>query len=633
MSLRIRIIVACLAVLALCGGLGGFALRNASRLGAMAMGIYDGAYMGMSYISGAHTDLLRLSGQLASGADEAEIRRGLGKIADRMGVAAERAMSARARAMTEDLRRKILALKEMPDASQWRNQIGAVEGDLSKAVQRFAGDGLDARDTAEEAVEESVQLLKTAIAAGLVTAVLIGVILERSVIPPLNRAVGVATAIAAGKLDNPIKLRGRNEAARLMRALASMQTAIAESNEIADRQRIAEQETTRIHEEQLAEALRNMADTLEFEMANSVRTVVDNSTAMVARSQDMTGAADQVLAASQDVSTFASDVMDNVQRVASIGSNLAIAMREIADNTTHSMRTIRRAVEAGGRTEETITRLSVVLERIGSIAELIRRIAGQTNLLALNATIEAARAGEAGRGFAVVAGEVKNLAVQTTKSTEEISVQLADIRRIMGDAVAEVTEMGATIREVEGMVLAVSESVSREEEATGEIATRLNETADVTRIVADRIASVARVATEAGAAAQVVQEQSGNVREQVTSLQRILVRVVRNSAPHVDRRTHRRVPVDLAGRIEGLPGIGAVRLIDLSAGGALLNSEALARRSVGASGVVVVPGLPSLPFTLLGIDGADCRVSFQIDEAAVDRLTAFMADRQLLTAA
>ena len=617
MSFRLIIVVACAAILGLFGAVGGFALRGAERLGAMAVGIYDGAYMGMSYLRGTEADVLRVARDVrARGLDDA-VRKSLAAMEDRLTIAAERAMSDRARQMTLTLRRDVAALRTADGDVEAR--LAGLEKMMGQVVQRFTADGLEARDDAEAAVEDAALVLKVAVLGGFGVALLIGVALERAVVPAIRRAVVVAGSIAGGSLDNPIRRNGRGEAGRLMDALGRMQDSIAANLAELNAMHGAEQMQQQAQEARVADALRNLADMVEEEVTRAVHTVAESSSTMLERAGEMADSAQQVLSTTSEVNDAAAATTRNVDRVSEIAEGLARAMHEIADTVGGSATITRHAVAAGERTEGAIRELTEVLGQISAIAGMINRIAEQTNMLALNATIEAARAGEAGRGFAVVAGEVKSLAVQTTRSTTDITLHIGNIRRIMDQAVHAMAELGGNVREIDTMAARVAAAVLREGDATREIALRLGEAAEATRTVASRVSHVAAIATDTETAARSVQAHSGGMRDQIKHLQHVLVRVVRNSAPHVNRRGAARHEVNVPARLEGAGQPIEATLVDISHGGARLTVLPEVVSAVAASGRLMLPGASALPFRLLGTSEETVRVAFP-EDAGVERV-------------
>ena len=175
-------------------------------------------------------------------------------------------------------------------------------------------------------------------------------------------------------------------------------------------------------------------------------------------------------------------------------------MSEVSQQVHESSRIALEAVKQAGRTDSRITELSDAATRIGNVVKLITAIAEQTNLLALNATIEAARAGEAGKGFAVVASEVKVLATQTGKATEEIGAQIAAMQTATHDSVAAIKEIGSTIGRISGIATAIAAAVEQQSATSKEIARNVENAADSATQVAVNIGDVNRAATETGEA-------------------------------------------------------------------------------------------------------------------------------------
>jgi methyl-accepting chemotaxis protein len=176
------------------------------------------------------------------------------------------------------------------------------------------------------------------------------------------------------------------------------------------------------------------------------------------------------------------------------------SVNEISRQVSESSKIAGEAVQQAIKTDARINELSKAAGRIGDVVKLITAIAEQTNLLALNATIEAARAGEAGRGFAVVASEVKALASQTAKATEEIGTQIAGMQTATQDSVAAIQEIGGTIRRISEIATTIAATVEQQGAATGEIARNVQQAARGTAQVAESITKVNRGASETGSA-------------------------------------------------------------------------------------------------------------------------------------
>ena len=219
------------------------------------------------------------------------------------------------------------------------------------------------------------------------------------------------------------------------------------------------------------------------------------------------------------VANASEDASNNVQSVASATEELASSVREISAQVQESNRIAASAVTQADETDARINALSQAANRIGDVIKLITSVAEQTNLLALNATIEAARAGEAGRGFAVVAQEVKALASQTAKATDEIGIQIAGMQTATQEAVGSIKMISSTIGKISEITSAISAAIEEQGAATQEISGNIQRTAAGTTQVAGTIAEVSQGANQTGAASSQLLSSAKQLSDSTTSLQ------------------------------------------------------------------------------------------------------------------
>ena len=206
------------------------------------------------------------------------------------------------------------------------------------------------------------------------------------------------------------------------------------------------------------------------------------------------------------------------------GRGLAQAAEQFRVGARHAARGVGQAVAAASESKEAIESLSERVERIGAVAGIIAKIASQTNLLALNATIEAARAGIAGKGFAVVASEVKQLAVQTAQSTDEITRHIRDVRSATDGSFNAVGRIVSTIEDVNAIAGSIAAAVEQQAAATAEIARNVTETASAVNEMTTRIAEVTREAERTGRSAMDVRDSAAGLTASVADLKRTVVR-------------------------------------------------------------------------------------------------------------
>jgi methyl-accepting chemotaxis protein len=302
-----------------------------------------------------------------------------------------------------------------------------------------------------------------ALMVGLVAAAGLALLISASMTRRLRPVVDAMDAVAAGDLSRTVAVSGRDEigamAGAVNRATASVRDTVAALARSAER----------------VSHSAGQLDTVTAGVAGSVRSVAERS-----------HAADRT----------ASQVSGNVQTVAAASGQLSDSIREIARNANDGAQVAAHAVTVVATTNETVSKLGQSSAEIGNVIKVITSIAEQTNLLALNATIEAARAGESGKGFAVVAGEVKELAQETARATEDIAARVQAIQSDTDSAVTAIDEISTIIDQISSYQTSIASAVDEQTATTGEMSRNVTEAADGATTIATTVAEVAAAVEE-----------------------------------------------------------------------------------------------------------------------------------------
>jgi methyl-accepting chemotaxis protein len=332
--------------------------------------------------------------------------------------------------------------------------LGAL--DAMQAVESKA-----VKEEAQSTYESGRTLVLALLGLALLVGAVLGWVVTRSVLRPLNAVRSVVSGQADGDLTRTADVHSTDE-------LGQMATAINAANE----------------------SLRATVTTL----GSQATALSASSEELAVTSRQIAGSADETSAQAGVVASAAEQVSSNVQTVAAGTEQMGASIREIAQNAADAARVAAQAVTVAAATNETVAKLGESSSEIGNVIKVITSIAEQTNLLALNATIEAARAGEAGKGFAVVANEVKDLAQETAKATEDISRRIAAIQADTDGAVTAIGEISEVIGKINDYQTTIAAAVEEQTATTNEMSRNVAEAATGAAQIAENVVGVASAA-------------------------------------------------------------------------------------------------------------------------------------------
>ncbi|AWK85806.1 hypothetical protein DEW08_01160 [Azospirillum thermophilum] len=369
------------------------------------------------------------------------------------------------------------------------------------------------------AVDDVGSARSTMMAVSLVS-LLIGVVLSlgltRGITRPIQAMTEAMRRLATGDTTVEVPASGRKDEIGAMAAAVVVFKANA-----VERLRIeAEQAAERAVKERRTAEMERLVQGFDTTMSSVLGSVASSATELSHTADSMALLAEQTNRQSAASASAAEQTSANVQTVAAATEEMAVSIQEIGRQVANSTAITTQATQQATETTEQVRGLAAATDRIGEVVKLIQDIASQTNLLALNATIEAARAGEAGKGFAVVASEVKQLANQTARATEEIAQHIAGVQTATQATVAAIGGIGQTITTINQITSTIAAAIEEQNATTGEIARNVQQAARGTQEVKVNVVQVNEAATQTGAAATQVLGASNELSRQAEDLRR-----------------------------------------------------------------------------------------------------------------
>ena len=418
-----------------------------------------------------------------------------------------------------------VAMKSGPQAAREWSKLhypsdvrDALSQDLEKLSKLYTDRARRIYTRIGEAIDTTAIWLSALAGFAILLAAAGALMITRGVAKPITEITRVTEAVAAGDAAVAIPFsERRDEIGALARSIAVFQQAMQHVKDLSCT--VAEDsEAQKLRQTRMSDEIAHFSADVEATLAELGRI----SDQMLAASTQLASAADDASAKTARAEDASSEASANVRDIASAADELSASVNEIDRQVAQSNAIATKAVNEAEATNLAVKELDEAAARIGDVVKLITDIAEQTNLLALNATIEAARAGEAGRGFAVVAGEVKALAGQTSRATEEIGAQIAGMQRATVRSISAITAIEHTIREIGNISGAIAAAVTEQGAATSEIARSVEIAAQRTVDTASEVNLVGTATADTRVSANVVKgvaddlgSVAGRIRSQV----------------------------------------------------------------------------------------------------------------------
>lgn len=394
---------------------------------------------------------------------------------------------------------KILEAEHMTE--QVEKEEEQLDHELEALLEELKTFTANAALEAEHTEENFLNLIILFAVVTSIASAVLGFVLVRSIIRPLNNIQTAMTNISAGDLETEVPQSKNEDETSVMAKSLEVFRDQALKNKQMEEEALKTQARA---EEDKYKAMQELADSFDMQVGGAIGSLASAATELQSTAESMKNIADETSQSSAAVAASSEEASVNVNTVASAMEEMSASSSEISSQITMTKTKSNDMANDANDANKTVENLNVLVENIGEFVVAIQDIAEQTNLLALNATIEAARAGEAGKGFAVVADEVKKLATETAQKTDEINTRINEIQGATRESVEAMARIISNISEIDQSVTGVSAAVEEQNATTSEITRSIGEASKGSQNVSEIIVEVQKGAGETGSSADAV---------------------------------------------------------------------------------------------------------------------------------